>query len=279
MINIAFQGKKGAYSELAALRFFNEDIQTQGHLLSEEVCDAVENDEVAMGILPVENSIVGNVTINIDLLYKHKFFVVGETYLPIRHCLLAKRGSDLSKIKTAHSHPIALAQCREFLMSSNITPVTEHDTAGSAELISSLQDETKAVIASELCSKHYNLDILSDKIQKVTNNYTRFLIFVKEKNIPDVINQEKTSIAFSLNHSPGALLSSLQKFSEHNLNLTKIESRPIPENPFAYVFFVDFLGRLTDKNVVDCLKELKENTKSIKILGSYPEGKRESPLK
>ncbi|WP_127714767.1 prephenate dehydratase [Halobacteriovorax sp. HLS] len=273
-MKIAFQGKKGAYSEMAILSYFQKDVIATGYDLSEEVCEALENDEVAIGVLPVENSIVGNVAVNVDLLLNHHFFIIGEIYLPIKHCLLARKGTKIEDIKTVKSHPIALAQCHDFLVRNRIKGIPEFDTAGSSELLSkddSLKEE--GTISSSLSAQYYGLEILSDNIQKVETNFTRFVVFVKEKNIPETLRQEKTSLAFSTNHNPGALLKCLEEFANHGLNLTKIESRPIPENPFMYTFFVDFLGSIHDQNVQDCLIKLKENTKSIKIFGSYPQGK------
>jgi prephenate dehydratase len=272
MIKVAFQGTRGAYSEEALYKYFSEDVEAVGFELSEQVCEALREGEVAMGILPVENSIVGNVTVNLDLLHKYNVFAIGEVYFPINHCLLAKPGVRLEEIRSVHSHPIALAQCRDFLNKHEIKSIPEYDTAGSSKLLAEKDVREEATISSALCAEYYDLEVINNDVQKVKNNITRFLIFVNEENIPDGIAQEKTSIAFSTNHNPGALLNCLQQFAEHNLNLTKLESRPIPENPFMYTFFVDFMGSINDKNVKDCLINLNKDTKSIKVLGCYPEG-------
>jgi len=272
-VKVAFQGKKGAYSEMAIREYFKKDVEPKGFDLSEEVCNALEDDDVAIGVLPVENSIVGNVAVNVDLLLKHHFFIIGEIYLPINHCLLAKRGVKLKDIKYVKSHPIALAQCHDFLTKNKIKGIPEFDTAGSSELLSKSNILDEATISSSLSAQYYDLEIISEDIQKVNTNFTRFVVFVKEKNIPEGLKLEKTSIAFSTNHKPGALLGCLQEFATFGLNLTKIESRPIPENPFMYTFFVDFLGSIHDDKVRDCLVKLKDHTSSIKILGSYPKAK------
>lgn len=272
-MKVAFQGKRGAYSEMAIRQYFKNEVSPIGFDLSEEVCNALEDNEVATGVLPVENSIVGNVAVNVDLLLKHHFFIIGEIYLPINHCLLAKKGVSLSDIKTVKSHPIALAQCHDFLVENNIKGIPEFDTAGSSELLSKSDITNEGTISSLLSAEYYDLEVISDEIQKVDTNFTRFVVFVKEKNIPEGLKLEKTSIAFSTNHKPGALLGCLQEFATFGLNLTKIESRPIPENPFMYTFFVDFLGSIHDINVKDCLLKLKEHTSSVKVLGSYPKAK------
>ncbi|MFT6069868.1 MAG: prephenate dehydratase [Bacteriovoracaceae bacterium] len=270
-MKIAFQGTRGAYSEEALYQFFGETkVEAVGYELSEQVGDALESEEVAMGILPVENSIAGNVAINMDLLYQHRFFVIGELYLPIHHCLMARPGVHLKDLKTVHSHPVALEQCRDFLNKHNIKAIPDFDTAGASKNLVERKSVDQGTISSRLCAEYYGLEILDDDVQKVKHNITRFQVFVKEDHIPDGIRQEKTSIAFSTKHHPGALLGCLQQFAKADINLTRLESRPIPENPFAYVFFVDFMGALTDKKVIETLRNLKEDASHIKVLGSYP---------
>ncbi|AYF45435.1 MULTISPECIES: prephenate dehydratase [Halobacteriovorax] len=271
-MKVAFQGTKGSYSEEALYKYFGKDVEAIGIALSEDVCQALEDEDVACAILPIENSIVGNVDINMDLIFKHDFFAIGELYLEINHCLMANPGVETDKIKAVYSHPIALAQCHGFFKEKKLKPVAEFDTAGSAKIISDSKSETEACVGSRLCADYYGLNIIQEKIQDEADNYTRFLIFVKEKNIPTGIGKEKTSIAFTTKHHPGALLGCLQVFASYNINLTKLESRPIPHQPFKYIFYVDFMGALHDKKVQECLKELKRDANDIKILGSYPAG-------
>lgn len=274
-MKVAFQGTKGSYSEEALYQYFGkEKVEPVGIDLSEDVCLALENGEVAAAILPIENSIVGNVDINMDLIFKHHFFAIGEVYLPINHCLMVNPGVKLEDIDIVHSHPIALAQCHDFFKENGIKPVPEFDTAGSARLLSQKKSKNEGTIGSRLCSDYYGLDIISDKVQKVQNNITRFLVFVKEKDIPTGIGKEKTSIAFSTKHHPGALLGCLQEFAKNNINLTKLESRPIPENPFMYIFYADFLGAITEPKIKQCLQDLHKDASNIKIIGSYPVGRR-----
>lgn len=272
-MKVAFQGTKGAYSEVAINEYFNEDVESIGFELSEQVCEALEANEVAMGVLPVENSIVGNVNINMDLLLQHNFFAIGEYFLKIKHHLLALPGTKLEQIEKVHSHPIALSQCRDFLNRHNMRSVPDFDTAGACMLLRERGHTTEATIASSLCEEYYGLEIIEDNIQKVETNFTRFLVFVKEDKIPESLNQEKTSIALKTKHHPGALLNCLQVFKNFNINLTKLESRPIPENPFDYIFFIDFTGALTDPYIQMALKKLKDDAAHVKILGSYPAGK------
>ena len=271
-MKVAFQGEKGAYSEEATINYFNEEIETVGLPTSEQVFEALLNQQVALAVLPMENSIVGNVSINLDLLYSEKVFAVGEYYHTIHHHFLGVEDSDLSTIKRAISHPIALAQCRNFLIQNNIQSIAEYDTAGAAKILSERPDLNTAAIGSKLCAKTYGLKILSDNIQKSKTNITRFLVLSRENEIPEGIIQNKTSVAFSAHHHPGALLDCLQVFKEFDINLTKLQSRPIVTNPFEYVFFVDFLNGIMDPKTINCLKELNRGAHHVKVLGSYAEG-------
>lgn len=271
-MKIGFQGEAGAYSEEATRSYFNEDIETVGYELSEQVVQALLDEEIAQAVLPVENSIVGNVSVNMDLLYSHPIFAVGEIYLPIHHHLMAVPGVKLKDIEKAYSHPIALAQCRDFLIKNNIEAVTDYDTAGSCKLLKERNLTHEAAIGSRLCAKTYGLEIIDDNIQKVTTNITRFFLLSRNEEIPEGMIQSKTSIAFTAHHHPGALLDCLQIFKKHEINLTKLESRPIAQNPFDYIFFVDFQGGLRDPKIIECLKELNRDAHHVKVLGSYPEG-------
>jgi prephenate dehydratase len=274
-MKIAFQGTKGSYSEEALYQYFNkEKVEPVEIALSEDVCLSLINNEVAMAILPIENSIVGNVAVNLDLLNQHETYIIGEFYLNVHHCLLVKPGVKLEDVKFAHSHPIALAQCRKFLKEHEIESLSALDTAGSAVKLEKLDQPDHAVIASSLCAEYYNLEILREKIQTVENNITRFVAFVKKDKIPSDIKKEKTSLSFSTNHEPGALLNCIQNFSNHKINLTKIESRPVPTDPFHYIFNVDFIGSCEDPEVIACLKEMKKDVQYINILGSYPLAKK-----
>ena len=275
-MKVAFQGERGAYSEVALRNYFSEKVEAVGFELSEEVTEALLNKEVAMAILPVENSIVGNVNVNLDLIYKHPLFAIGEVYQPIHHHLMVVPGTKIEDIKHVYSHPIALAQCRDFINKHGMKAVADYDTAGSCKLLKERESQsslrTEAAIGSVLCAETYGLEILSDKIQHTQNNITRFLVLVREEEIPEGIIQTKTSIAFSSGHRPGALLDCLEIFKKYQINLTKLESRPIPVNPFQYIFYVDFISGIKESNTVECLQELNENAHHVKVLGSYPRG-------
>ncbi len=272
-MKVAFQGERGAYSESALLNFFGTQAHATGFPLSEQVIEAVLDHKVDAAILPVENSIVGNVAVNLDLIYHHEVEIWGEYYQPIKHCLMALPGVRLEDLQEVSSHPIALSQCHHFLAKHKIRPHAEYDTAGAAKVLQQKALEPKSkvqgIIASKLCAEYYGLEILSDQIQNVPNNFTRFVVLSRLGSKSERATPNKTSMAFATAHRPGALLECLHCFSRHKLNLTKIESRPDPDNPFQYIFFVDFMTALNDGAVEQCLNELKQHTLSIKILGNY----------
>lgn len=269
-MNVAFQGSLGAYSHEALKGYFLETATPKGHELSEQVIEAVTKGEVAAGILPLENSIVGNVTLNTDLIYANNVTLIGEYYLPIQHCLLAPKGLKLEDIQKVHSHPIALAQCRDFLNQNSLRPIPESDTAGAAQRISLERPRGEAAISSKLCAQLYELNVLAENIQKTRKNFTRFVVFVRNDQKTLGLKKEKTSLAFRTGHKPGALLECLQVFSRHSINLTKLESRPVPENPFQYIFYVDFFANTEDAHTQKCLHELESVAETIKLLGCYP---------
>jgi len=269
---VAFQGIRGAFSESALRKHFGAGAVARGFALSEEVFEAVKNGVADFGILPVENTIAGPVSVNSDLLLKENVFVVGETYLRIEHCLLG--AGRLRDVMTVYSHPVALAQCHKFLKRRGLRAVPEYDTAGAAELVARRALPSEAAIASEQCAKAYGLNVLARNIQSFRDNFTRFLVFANTSRAPKRLKMEKTSLAFSTRHRPGALLSCLRRFADHGINLTRLESRPIPENPFEYVFFVDFVGGMNEPRVRTALKEIRKDAHRLKILGSYPMGRR-----
>lgn len=269
-MKVAYQGVPGAYSEAALRRHFGEDAQPIGFAFSEQVFDAVEDGRADAGFVPVENSIAGSVGVNTDLLLERKVFAVAEAYLAIDHCLLGRPGDRLEDLTAVYSHPIALAQCRDFLNSRGLRAVPEYDTAGAAELVAQRRLPGEAAIASKRCAEVYGLEILAEDIQSVKGNFTRFLAFRREGDAPPGLQAEKTSVAFAVHHHPGALLDCLKLFADHAINLTKLESRPIASNPFEYSFFVDFLGGAGDAAVTAALAELRAAARSVKVLGSYP---------
>jgi prephenate dehydratase len=268
-MKVAFQGIKGAYSELAVYAHFGKDLETIGCESFDEVFEAVVQGRVQCGVIPVENTIAGTVVENYDLLLNSDSAIIAEIYLPIRHTLLACADAGLDQIREAYSHPHALKQCQEFLKTRRIRPVPMYDTAGAAKLVAQWMRTDCAAIASELCAEIYGMQILAKDIQSNRSNTTRFFVIVRKDRIPQGLRLEKTTVAFKTRHYPGALVDCLKIFQQHHLNLTKLESRPIPENPWEYVFYAAFEAGLKEERTGLALSELRRCALFVKVLGSY----------
>ncbi len=273
MNKVAFQGEAGAFSEIAARKMFGEKINVSPSFSFEDVFLKVKNGSVNFGIIPIENSLYGSVFETYDLLLKYSLNIVGELNLQINHNLIAKNNYKLSEIKKVYSHPQALGQCSEFLKKmKNAEIIPAYDTAGSALMLLNNTSEPTAAIASKNASRIYNLKILKSDIQNNKENYTRFYAISKNKS-KKLFKHPKSSICFELKNIPGALFKALSIFALKEINLLKIESRPIPHKPFQYIFYIDFSGSLLDNKVKQAVKHLSEFSLSIKILGTYETGK------
>ncbi len=273
-MKIAFQGIRGAYSEMALHEHFGKDVEAISCETFDEVFAAVIDDAVRFGFIPVENTIAGTVVENYDLLLANDVFVIGEVYLPVRHTLLAKKGVRLEAITEAFSHPHALKQCKDFLKAHGIKMRPTYDTAGSAQTVADEDREDCAAIASELCAEIYGMDILERNIQSNVSNTTRFFVIAKKENAPEDLKANKTTVAFKTRHYPGALVDCLKIFQKYNLNLTKLESRPVPENPWEYVFYAAFEAGIDDDGVKAAIGELTLHAVFVKLLGSYPKAEK-----
>ena len=269
---IGFQGIAGAYSEQALLKHFGEGVESVGFESFDEVYDAVLSGAVEYGMVPVENTIAGTVVENVDLLLSKDVQIIAEAFLPIHHQLLVKSGVELGDVKRAISHPHALRQCKGFLKSHGIKAEPVYDTAGAAKMLSEMEDGSDvAAIASSLCESKYGLSVMGRDIETNDNNTTRFFVVVKNGRPVDI--KEKTTIVFKTKNYPGALVDCLKVFQLHNLNMTKLESRPIPENPWEYVFYTD-LDTMGNKEIFDkAVESLSNYALMVKVLGSYDKGK------
>lgn len=268
-MEVYYQGIGGSYSEQAIIKHFGPKTKARGVGSFKEVFLFV-NKRNTIGVVPVENSITGSITENYDLLYKEKVAVIGEIYFSINHVLLVNEGVSLKEVTAVRSHPQALSQCDEFIRKHNLKMINEYDTAGAAKLIMENKSKSEAAIASEGCAVRFGMKILTKDIMNNKKNTTRFLVFVKPKNIPKKIIKKKTSVVFKTKHLPSALIRSLKNFSE--INLTKIESRPDLESNWEYLFYLDFEGGIDDEKVKTALKGLKQTSEFIKVIGSYPKG-------
>lgn len=237
VVTVAFQGEPGAYSEQAALELLGNDVLTNGLDTFEKCFQAVENGTCTYALLPIENSLGGTIHANYDLQLRYGFFIVAEHDFRVRHCLMTKKGVEISEVTKVLSHPQALAQCDKYLRNRNLIGVNSYDTAGSAKKIAECQDDSldnAAAIASSLAAKHYDMEIFESGIEDEENNYTRFLLLSKQwlplpnikKNKIDGSNPFKTTLVFSLTNYPGVLVKALSAFAHRDVSLTKLESRP-----------------------------------------------------
>lgn len=270
-IRIAFQGEIGAYSEEAAFKFFGKKIETIPCKTFSDVFNLVEKGKANFGVIPIENSLEGSVGQNYDLLLKSKLKIYGEVILRIRHCLIGRKGAKLNSIKEVYSHPQALGQSRKFLEKLKVKLIPFYDTAGSVKMIKEKKLKNLAAVASERAASAYKMKILKRGIETNHKNFTRFFIISKNDRPPT--GNDKTSIIFSIKHVPGALYKALGIFAVSDINLTKLESRPIIGKPWQYNFYLDFEGHRKDKLIQEALEILKHNCLFMKIIGSYPKAK------
>lgn len=231
--------------------------------------ESVANDECSFGVIPIENSIEGPVGITLDsLAHKFDLKIYKEIIIPINQNLIVNPGCTMDDIEDVYSHAQAIAQCQEFIRENKIQPHYAVSTARAAKDI--IGDNSKAAIGNSKIVELYGLEILKSNIQDVDNNETRFIVVSKKDH--EMTGKDKTSIIFSIyEDKPGGLYNILGIFERHNINLTKIESRPSKKGLGKYLFFVDFNGHKDDDLIQDILDEIAESTYFLKVLGSYPE--------
>ena len=268
-MKVAFQGERGSYSEEAGRKFFSSKFEPMPLTAFAGVYDAVESGKADRGIIPIENSLVGSIHQNYDLLLKHHLKIVGEQNLRIEHNLITHPGSKIEGLSEIHSHPVALDQCKEFLdKHQKLTAHVAYDTAGAVKLIKENEQTQAAAIAGRYAAELYEMEILAESIQDEPDNYTRFLILSKE--VAEYSENAKTSIVFALKNLPGVLFKALSVFALRDLDLTKIESRPLRKKMWQYYFYLDFNGHIEDEAAKNAIGHLREITTFLKILGSYP---------
>lgn len=275
---VAFQGILGAYSEEATRCLF-PDARLQPLDTFEAVFAAVEDGTADRAVVPIENAVFGSVSINYDHLRAHAITIVNEVHLRIHHHLMAPSGATAGDLRVIRSHPQALGQCRSSLRMLAPQAETEsaYDTAGAARDVAEVGDPTVAAIASRRAADRYDLTVLAAGLEDNAQNYTRFLTLAPPDTRPSLPTDgpAKTSIAFALQENvPGALFKSLAVFALRELDLFKIESRPLVGHPGRYVFYLDVHGAASDAAVERALDHLSEITTELQVLGTYPQGKR-----
>jgi len=276
-LRVGYQGSEGAYSQLAATQHFKAaapSLRCIGYHSFREMLEALKAREVDYAVLPIENSIAGSINESYDLLATMGLSLVGEEFQPIAHCLIGAADVAVADIRRVYSHPVALAQCGEFLATLEDCHVEAFaDTAMSVEKVKKDADPTQAAIASKEAAALHGLPILRRDIADHPENYTRMVIVALEPAHYDGTVPCKTSLIFSTVHEQGALARCIAIFAEYGLNLTKIESRPKPDTPFEYIFYLDFEGNVDLETTRAALRDLGKVTTFLTVLGSYPIGR------
>ncbi len=269
---VAIQGYEGSFHQVAAQLFHGKNVDVIPCATFRDVVRIGSNKKESDGaVMAIENSIAGSILPNYNLLQKSNLLVIGEVYLQIRQNLLVNPGVRLEDIKEVHSHTMALQQCNDFLDKHKWKLVETDDTALSAKHIHQHKSKHIAAIASKLAADLYNLDVIASNIHTMKNNYTRFLMLQKEDSALPVAGANKASVTFQTDHSKGSLAKVLTKIADVGINLSKLQSFPIPGSDFKYAFHADmeFESISQFENVIEVIKPL---TESIKIYGVYKRG-------
>lgn len=264
-----FYGDRGSNSEQAMIDFFGDN-NGESYATFEEVFAALKRGEIEYGVLPIENSSTGAITEVYDLLRKYDYYIVGEQWVSINHCLLGVKGAKLEDIQEVYSHHQAITQCDNFLSQYKWKIVPYKSTASSAKLVAQSNDKTKCAIASKINAQLYGLDILKENIQSQSCNYTRFIII--SRYLLESEENNKTSIVFALNSQPGALFNSLKYFAKNDINLLNIESRPVENSPESYYFYTDLEYPCNSAKLNEALNYVKEISTFFDIVGEYKKG-------
>ncbi|MDO5538519.1 MAG: prephenate dehydratase domain-containing protein [Eubacteriales bacterium] len=267
-IRVVFQGVEGAYSQMAMKTYFGEHINSFHVKQWRDALDAIAEGMADFAVLPIENSTAGFVSEIYDLLMKYDDYIVGEQTIRIEHKLLGIPGTSLKDIRTVYSHEQGLMQCDEYLSCHrNWKQIAVENTAGAAKKVAEEGDKTQAAIASAYAGRSFGLEVLEEGICANGGNSTRFIIVSNQRIFEK--NAKKISICFETPHRSGALYSILSHLIYNNINMSKIESRPIPGRNWEYRFFVDIEGNLNDSGVKNALRGITEEAVNMKILGNY----------
>jgi prephenate dehydratase len=273
---VAFQGERGAYSEAAGINYFGEAIEPLPCKSKsfEDIFDAVTNGTADYGMVPIENSLAGSIHRNYDLLLRYNLAIIGETQFRVAHQLMTLPGTPAEAVRKVYSHPQALAQCERSITQHfpHAERISTYDTAGSAKMLREQNLQDAAAIASVRAAQIYKMDILYPDFEDDPENYTRFLIVNRNPVMPEPNQEIKTSIVYSIDNQPGGLFKSLAAFALRDIDLTKIESRPLQGKRWQYFFYLDFIGGQNEPHCQNALNNLQELTTYFRILGSYPRG-------
>ena len=270
----AYQGTRGSNSEDACIDLLSPAANLLPRTTLDDVFKAVMRGEARYAVVPVENTLAGTVPGLYDLLFQNDVKIIGETVRHILFAVIAPPGVALADVRKALSHPVALAQCETFFRQHpQIQPVPVYDTAGAVEIVMKEGSRDSAAVATRRAATVYGGEVLAEAIQDHMENYTRFLLITPSSS-PDLERKPaaeyKTTIVFSVGNAPGALYHSLRPFAERQIDLAKIESRPLRGSPFEYLFYLDLVGRADSSAISEALAELQAQAKSVRVLGTYP---------
>jgi len=275
---VAFQGERGSFSEEAAYKLLGRRIRVLPRETFSATFRSVTRGAARYCLVPIENTLAGSVYENYDLLLENHLHIVAEVNLRVVHNLIAFPGTTLKNLRQVYSHPVALAQCGRFFGSHpQVLQVPFYDTAGSVKMLVEKRVPGGAAIASETAAKVYHARILKTHLEDHRENFTRFLLLSKASTVPARAN--KVSIVFSTGNVPGALYKCLSVFALRDIDLTKMESRPLRGRPWEYFFYLDFLGSVKEERCRKALAHLAEVTKLLRVLGSYQESQKSNVKK
>lgn len=266
-VRVVFQGAEGAYSQAAMVRFFGDQIDSVHVDTFRDAMSAIDEGSADFAVLPIENSTAGIVNEIYDLLVEFENYIVGEQIIRIEHCLLGLPGTRISDITTVYSHPQSLMQSSRYLSAHDWQQISMPNNAFAARRVAEDRRADQAAIASEYAAKVYGLEVLDKPVNNVSSNSTRFIIVTNQKIFRR--DAKKVSICFEVRHESGSLYHLLSHVIYNNLNMTKIESRPIEGRTWEYRFFVDFEGNLADSAVKNALRGLREEASNLRVLGNY----------
>ncbi len=268
LIKVGYQGVLGSFGSQASMEYFGEETNYINKQYFEDIFIAIEKDEIDFGVLPIENTSTGAVLEVYDLLLKYPFYIVGERSLSVTHHVLGTKNTTMDSIKEIYSHPQAYSQSSEFFKGyKSIQFIPYENTATSAKHIAELKDDSKAAIASKKAAEIYNLKIIAEDINHNKRNITRFIII--SKNEKSNADSNKISTVTHLPHTSGSLYKVLGFFAEHQLNLVKVESRPILDRPWEYFFIIDCEGNIQTNNAQEALKKVEDFSQYYRYLGNY----------
>jgi prephenate dehydratase len=274
-MTVAFQGERGAFSEVAVSNLMGEQARAVPCQRFEEVFQSLSSGKVDLAVVPIENTLHGSVHENYDHLLNFNLPIIGETYVRVSHTLIACPGVKFKDIKTVYSHPVALNQCLKFFTANpQLERATYYDTAGSAKMVMEENRRDAAAIASSVAAGIYGGNILKRNLEDDRGNITRFFLLSRPGSKPASQDAKdwKTSLVFTVRNTPGALFRSLSTFALRDISLAKIESRPLRGKPFEYLFYLDFMGRVDEPRCQKALGHLEELADTLRVLGSYPKG-------